>query len=158
MIATLNDLPEATRKAIAELLNAHLAGLIDLQLQAKQAHWNVKGPNFIALHELFDDIAEGLEVLVDDTAERIVALGGTADGTIDGVKAKTKLPAYPTTITSSKEHVQAFAKAISLVGKAARAGIDEAAKLGDQGTADLLTGASRELDKKLWFVESHSAG
>src|SRR5207244_12448514 len=79
---TKNDLPEAARGEAVALLNQRLADCIDLQTQCKQAHWNVKGPTFIALHKLFDEINEDVEGYVDLIAERIVQLGGIAEGTV----------------------------------------------------------------------------
>lgn len=155
MNPTKNDLPSSTRTAIASLLNERLADLIDLGLQTKQAHWNVKGPHFIALHELFDDVAEDVEGFIDDVAERIVALGGTAHGTIAAVAKSTSLPAYPLEITSGRDHVDALSTAIAKLGKAIRAAIEQSNKLDDADTADLFTGISRALDKQLWFVEAH---
>ena len=158
MNPTKNDLSAEQRTSLAQLLNERLADLIDLGLQAKQAHWNVKGPTFIALHELFDSVAEEIEVFVDDVAERVVALGGIAEGTIGIVGKRTKLAAYPPNITSGRDHVEALSTALATVGKAVRADIDRATELGDADTADLFTGISRDIDKKLWFVEAHLQG
>jgi starvation-inducible DNA-binding protein len=158
MNPTKNDIPTEKRNALAQLLNERLADLIDLQLQAKQAHWNVKGPTFIALHELFDSVSEEAEEFVDTVAERIVALGGIAEGTVSAVGKRTKLPAYPVSITSGRDHVEALSTALAAVGKAVRAAIDRATELGDADTADLFTGVSRDIDKKLWFVEAHLHG
>ncbi len=158
MNPTKNDLSEEQRTSLAQLLNERLADLIDLGLQAKQAHWNVKGPTFIALHELFDSVAEEIEEFVDDVAERVVALGGIAEGTIGIVGKRTKLAAYPPNITSGRDHVEALSTALATVGKAVRAAIDRATELGDADTADLFTGISRDIDKKLWFVEAHLQG
>jgi starvation-inducible DNA-binding protein len=158
MNPTKNDIPAEKRTALTQLLNERLADLIDLQLQAKQAHWNVKGPTFIALHELFDSVSEEAEEFVDTVAERIVALGGIAEGTIGAVGKRTKLPAYPVNITSGRDHVEALSTALAAVGKSVRAAIDRATELGDADTADLFTGASRDIDKKLWFVEAHLQG
>jgi starvation-inducible DNA-binding protein len=115
----------------------------------------VKGPNFIALHELFDQIAEHIEDHVDTLAERITALGGTADGTIAAVSRTSSLPPYPTNITEGIQHVDALSSAVASFGAKVRKGIDEAAKAGDADTADLFTGISREIDKDLWFLEAH---
>jgi starvation-inducible DNA-binding protein len=155
MHQTRNDLSLEVRTAIAELLNARLADTIDLYLQTKHAHWNVKGPNFIALHELFDKLAEGLEDTIDDVAERAVALGGIAEGTVGGIAKRTKVKAYPANIRDGSAHVDALADAYAFVGKAVRSAIDEAGKLGDADTSDLFTGISRDLDKSLWFLEAH---
>src|SRR2546428_14091898 len=97
---TKNDLREKTRRAMIDLLNEHLADVLDLGLQAKQAHWNVKGPNFIGLHELFDKVAEELEEFTDDIAERAVELGGGAHGTIQGVSKHSRLARSPLELAS----------------------------------------------------------
>ena len=158
MNPTKNDVPAEKRATLTQLLNERLADLIDLNLQAKQAHWNVKGPNFIALHELFDSVSEEVEDFVDTVAERLVALGGTAEGTIGVVAKRTKLEPYPVTITSGRDHVEALSNALAAVGKSARTAIDRANELGDADTADLFTEVSRAIDKKLWFVEAHLQG
>ena len=155
MFDTRNDLPPATRARSIELLNARLADAIDLQTQAKYAHWNVKGPNFIALHELFDKVAETVEDQVDTIAERVTALGGTAHGTLVSVARWTSLKPYPEDITDGVTHVEALSAVLADFGRKVRAGIDESAKTGDAGTSDLLTGVSRETDKNLWFLEAH---
>ena len=155
MYPTHNDLPERTRKRAIDLLQARLADAIDLGLQAKQAHWNVKGPQFIALHELFDGIHTRIQPQVDDLAERIVQLGGTANGTIQAARAATSLPEYPLDLVAGRAHVEALAASLAVWGKAVRAAIDDAAAFGDADTADLLTEISRAADKDLWFVEAH---
>jgi starvation-inducible DNA-binding protein len=155
MHTTRNDLAIEIRTAIAELLNARLADTIDLYLQTKHAHWNVKGPHFIALHELFDKLAEDLEDNIDDMAERAVALGGVAEGTLGTIAKRTQLKAYPAAIRDGSAHVDALADAYAAVGKAVRKAIEEAGKLGDADTSDLFTGISRDLDKSLWFLEAH---
>ena len=153
---TKNDLPESTRGDVIALLQEALAGALDLRMQSKQAHWNVKGPSFIALHELFDTAADEAATYSDDLAERIVQLGGVADGTVQTVAKTTKLPAYSTEIRSGKEHVDAYSTALAAFGKKIRAAIDTADKAGDMNTADLFTEISRGVDKMLWFVEAHN--
>lgn len=152
------DLSAETRQESIRLLADRLADLIDLQLQTKQAHWNVKGPNFIAIHELFDDVAGQVTEHVDTVAERITTLGGTAEGTLAAVAKRTSLAPYPLNIFSSREHLEALSTAIAKAGKGIRAAIDQSSELGDAGTADLFTGISRNLDKNLWFLESHLQG
>ncbi len=130
MFKTKNDLPETTRVKAIELLNARLADCIDLQTQTKQAHWNVKGPNFIALHELFDKINEEVEEYVDDIAERAVQLGGVADGTAR-IVAK-RIVTAPNTRRSrwtAASHVEALSSALAVFGKAARRAIDGGQRL-----------------------------
>lgn len=155
MHRTRIDLPEKNRRKLVDLLNARLADAIDLQLAAKHAHWNVKGPHFIALHGLFDGLAGALATPIDDLAERITTLGGTADGTLALVARRSALDPYPAEIAAGTEHVEALAAALAVLARGLRKAIGEAAKLGDEGTADLLTGISREADKQLWLLEAH---
>src|SRR4051794_15163647 len=155
MFKTKNDLSEATRAKVIELLNARLADCIDLQTQTKQAHWNVKGPNFIALHELFDKINEDVEDYVDDLAERAVQLGGVAEGTARMAAKRSILSEYPVSLAEGRGHVEALSSALAVFGKSARKAISDADELGDVDTADLFTEISRGIDKWLWFVEAH---
>ncbi len=155
MHPTKNDISLEVRTKVSTLLNARLADAIDLTLQGKQAHWNVKGPDFIALHELFDKLVETSEDWVDDIAERVVALGGTAEGTVGAVGKKTTLAAYPLELVDGSAHVDALSSALAKFGKNVRAAIHESGELGDADTADLFTGISREADKYLWFLEAH---
>ena len=155
MFTTRNDLSQVTRAKAVELLNARLADAIDLGTQVKHAHWNVKGPNFIALHELFDKIAENVEDHIDTIAERVTALGGTAHGTLVAVARGTSLKPYPEDIADGAAHVEALSAVLADFGRKVRAGIDQAAGFGDADTSDLFTGISRETDKNLWFLEAH---
>ena len=155
MFETSIDLSLQTRDKMIRLLNERLADTIDLALQIKQAHWNVKGPSFIALHELFDKLHTEAEDFYDTIAERVTALGGTAYGTVKAVSEKSTLPAYPTDIADGMAHVKALAASHAALGKETRAAIDVAADAGDADTADLFTGMSRGLDKTLWFLEAH---
>ena len=155
MFDTRNDLPQATRSKAAELLNARLADAIDLGTQVKYAHWNVKGPNFIALHGLFDKISDVVLEQIDEIAERVTSLGGTAEGTVAVAAKRSKLKNYPLSITAGKDHLFYLSTQLSVFGKAVRAAIDDSDKLGDADTADLFTQISREVDKYLWFVEAH---
>lgn len=155
MNPTKNDLNEATRTQMVKLLNERLADTIDLFNQIKQAHWNVKGTSFIALHELFDDIAEHAEEWSDDIAERAVQLGGQAEGTSQVVSQRTTLPAYDTTLSDGLDHVDKLSTTLAKYGAQVRQSIDSADKAGDKDTADLFTEVSRGTDKDLWFVEAH---
>jgi starvation-inducible DNA-binding protein len=156
MYETENDLLLKNRLELNTLMNLRLASAVDLQAQMKQAHWNVKGPSFIGLHELFDKVDEAVEDYVDKIAERIVQLGGIAEGTVRVAAARTRLPEYPLQIAEGMAHVEAVSRALSSFGKEARATIDEANALDDADTADLFTEVSRGIDKWLWFVEAHS--
>ena len=154
VVPTKNDLSKETRSAVIDLLDARLADAIDLQTQMKQAHWNVKGPTFIALHELFDKVNEDVEEYVDEIAERVVQLGGVAHGTARQVSARSTLTEYPT-IREGHQHVEAVSTALAAFGKGVRAAIDQSDALGDKDTADIFTEISRGVDKWLWFVEAH---
>jgi len=156
MYETENDIPRAERTELNTLINQRLADLVDLQMQLKQAHWNVKGPHFIGLHELFDQIDEAVEGYVDLIAERIVQLGGLAEGTVRVAAERSRLEEYPLDIADGHAHVEAVAKALSTFGHEARKTIDEADELQDADTADIFTEISRGIDKWLWFVEAHS--
>ena len=155
MFKTKNDISEPIRIKVIELLNARLADAIDLQTQTKQAHWNVKGPSFIALHELFDKVNEDIEEYVDEIAERTVQLGGVAEGTARMAAKRSALSEYPISTVEGRGHVEALSAVLAAFGKLARKAIHDANDLGDLDTADLFTEISRGIDKWLWFVEAH---
>jgi starvation-inducible DNA-binding protein len=155
MPTTRNDLPDNTRKAMIALLNARLADAIDLRLAIKQAHWNVKGASFIALHELFDQIQARVDTFVDDIAERAVMLGGVVAGTAQAAAKGSTLEPYPTDVTDEKKHLALLADRLAAFAKLAREAINAGDEAGDKDTADLFTGVSRQLDKDLWFIEAH---
>jgi starvation-inducible DNA-binding protein len=155
MHKTRNDIAANARKGVAALLNARLADLIDLQLATKHAHWNVKGPHFIALHAMFDDLTATLTTHIDDMAERITALGGTAMGSVQAVEKATSLPPLPGDLFDGLKLAEALAERTAALGKSVRKGIEETTEMGDADAADLLTGLSRQLDKNLWFLEAH---
>jgi starvation-inducible DNA-binding protein len=155
MFKTKNDLSESIRFKAIELLNDRLADCKDLQTQVKQGHWNVKGPNFISLHLLFDKINDDVEEYVDEIAERAVQLGGVAEGTARMVARRSSLAEYPASAVDGRSHVEALSSALAAFGAAARKAIDQSNDLGDLDTADLFTEVSRGIDKWLWFVEAH---
>jgi starvation-inducible DNA-binding protein len=158
LFATKNDIPADARAQIADLLNRRLADCIDLQTQCKQAHWNVKGPSFIGLHKLFDDINTDVEEYVDLLAERVVQLGGVAEGTARCVAERSSLREYPMDISSGPDHVDALSTSLASFGRVCREGIDQLDELGDADGTDILTEISRGIDKWLWFVEAHQQG
>ena len=158
MHQTKNTLPQNERDHVVKLLSARLADAIDLFNQTKHAHWNVKGPGFIALHELFDQIAGHVEDYADSLAERAVQLGGVAEGTSQAVTERTTLTPYSLTITAGRDHVDALSSVMAEFGGKVRAAIDTADGHGDKGTADLFTEISRQVDKDVWFLEAHLHG
>ena len=153
--ATRIEMEAKLRESMIALLNRQLADTLDLYTQVKQAHWNVKGPHFIALHELFDKLAEDLEGPVDDTAERITALGGVARGTARVAAKESRLPEFAIDRVDGLKAVELLAERYAALAATTRAAIDTAGKEGDADTADLFTGISRGLDKALWFLEAH---
>lgn len=155
MHRTRNDLSKPVRAKMIDLLNARLADAIDLYAQAKQAHWNVKGMQFIALHELFDKVADAIEDGIDELAERAVELGGVADGLLQSVVKRTTLPPYSVETKAGKDHIDRLSRALAAYGKNVRAAITVAADAGDADTSDLFTEVSREADKQLWLLEAH---
>jgi starvation-inducible DNA-binding protein len=157
MHTTHNTLSAKIRTQSVELLNKHLAAAIDLHAQTKQAHWNVRGPAFIAIHELFDKVSEHVETYSDQIAERAGGLGGTAHGTIQIAAERSYLVPYPLGIADEKQHVFAVSAALAAFGQKVREDIAHASDHGDADTADLLTEISRGVDHQLWFVESHLA-
>lgn len=155
MFPTRNDLKPDTRRKMVALINEQVAGTLDLMTQTKHAHWNCKGPHFIGLHELFDDLAEGLEKHLDVIAERATAVGGFVNGTVRMAAGATQLEEYPATITDGLAHVEALSDRYAALAASVRAAINEADDAGDKDTADMFTDMSRDLDKYLWFLEAH---
>jgi starvation-inducible DNA-binding protein len=155
MYQTRNDLAAHTRADVIVILNARLAESIDLMHQAKQAHWNVKGPSFIALHKLFDEVVDAAEEYMDLLAERVVQLGGAAEGTIQVATTRTGLKVYPLTLAEERDHVEALSSTLAVYGTSVRQAIDQTDALGDRDTADICTEISRGVDKYLWLVEAH---
>ena len=151
---TRNSLDSDARSAAISLLNARVADTIDLALAAKQAHWNIRGPSFIGVHEMLDKLRADLDRHVDTMAERVSALGGIARGTTQ-YAAESILPPYPTEIRAIPEHLSALAERLATLGGAVRDNIDDADDAGDADTADIFTNVSRDLDKWLWFIEAH---
>jgi starvation-inducible DNA-binding protein len=152
---TRNDLKSNAKAVAIELLNARVADGIDLALLTKQAHWNLKGPQFIAIHEMLDGFRTEIDGHVDTMAERAVQIGGTALGTTQVVAQATSLSPYPTNIYAIGEHLAALIERYAAFANKVRADIDHAAEAGDADTADVFTEVSRGMDKALWFLEAH---
>jgi starvation-inducible DNA-binding protein len=155
LVNTSIDIKQETRTKMIEMLNIHLADTFDLFSHTKQAHWNVKGREFIQLHELYDELAEILLKFVDMIAERATALGGIAHGTVRMAAKQTRLSDFPDGPIGSIESVEALVERYAELAASVRAAIDSAEESEDMSTADLMTEFSRELDKALWFLEAH---
>ena len=157
MQKTHNTLPEEIRIQSVELLNLNLAAAIDLHAQMKQAHWNVRGPSFIAIHELFDKVSTAVEDYSDLLAERAGGLGGTANGTLQTAIKHSYLNPYPLGIADELQHLFAVSNVLAAFGGSMIEAIEKSTEIGDPTTADLFTEISRGVDQQLWFVESHLA-
>jgi starvation-inducible DNA-binding protein len=155
MYETRIDIPKATREKLIDLTNQQLADSLDLYTQTKQAHWNVKGSDFIQLHELFDELAGHLVEFVDTIAERATALGGTALGTARMAAGASTLPEFPEDAVEGMDVVRALADRFGVYAASTRRAMDESDKLGDMDTNDLFTEVSRQVDKDLWFLDAH---
>lgn len=155
MYDTRAGLSITVREKVSPLLQARVADGIDLLSQVKFAHWNVKGPHFLTLHQLFDRLAGIVAELVDLLAERLVALGGRVCGTARMVASQSTLAEFRLDAIDGLEMVAAVADQLAAFGKAVHVNIVEATKLGDSNTADLFTEVSREIDKQLWLAEAH---
>jgi starvation-inducible DNA-binding protein len=152
------DLSQETREEVVAILNQQLADTFDLYSQAKQAHWNVKGMDFIQLHKLFDEVAEPLLDYGDMIAERITALAGLARGTVHMAAASSTLEDYPTDIVSGEEFLEVLIERFANYAASTRNAIDATDELGDMGTSDLFTEIVRGVDKSLYFLEAHLRG
>ena len=152
---TNNDTNSNATVASIEALQARLADGIDLALVIKQAHWNLKGPQFIGIHLMLDKFREEVSEWNDEMAERIVQLGGAARATVQEVNKRTNLKPYPTDIYKIADHLTALIERFAAVANAVRKDIEDTDEAGDVGTSDLFTEVSRGLDKQLWFLEAH---
>lgn len=149
------DLDSEICKKVCKLLNENLVDTIHLSMQAKLAHWNVKGAQFFPLHELFDKLYDETNDWSDLLAERIVQLGHVAVANLDSVSQNSRLKSYSLKLVDGEEHLSALVHSMKTLCKSIRSSIQQCADLGDDGTADLFTEISRASDKFLWFLESH---
>lgn len=150
-----NSLHESTRAEATVGLNQQLADALDLGLQAKQAHWNVRGPHFQALHLLFDEVAEAFEEITDTLAERVVQLGGIAGGTSQVIVRDSRMPVYDVDLYRESDHVRALAESLARFAASTQDALRTADKLGDPITADIFTQTARTAENLLWKVSSH---
>lgn len=157
MNATRNTLPAATRKKAVQLLNSTVADLFDLYARIKQAHWNLRGQSFFALHKVLDEFAATTQEHIDVAAERATALGGIVEGTLrDSVKhSRLKKKEEPASKSGQRDWILELADVHAASGDHVRSAIKRLSDEEDFGTADLLTDILRDLDKQLWILEAH---
>ncbi len=149
-----NALPAEQQAKLIELLNRRLADAIDLQLRSRQTYWNVKGPHFMALRELFDKVTGGVEEYANLIAERIVQLGGKAEGTAPTVVERSSLNGYRLSSTDENDHIDTLSTTLTDFARHTRYASAQATELKDADTADIFTEIARGIDKWLWFVET----
>lgn len=153
--ATAINVPDNIREEVSALLNARVGLFADLYIQVKLAHWNVRGPHFIAYHQLFDDIADHVLEAQDSMAERAATLGATAGMTVQQISRESDLASWPLGVREDREVIRLVGERLGHAANLIRHDIDAVGELADQDSADLLTEVSRQLDKDLWFVEAH---
>jgi starvation-inducible DNA-binding protein len=153
--STRIDVDADARAELIALLNQQMADNADLYSQTKQAHWNVKGENFMQLHLLYDQVAAVIEPFTDELAERVTALGGYATGTVRMAAESSTLPEFPLDAIDGKATLEALADRWAAYAASTRAAIERAAQIGEPTSEDLFTEISREVDKALYFLESH---
>jgi starvation-inducible DNA-binding protein len=156
MQCNANTLSQQTRSRSVALLNRHLAAAIDLHARVKEAHWNVRGPAFTAIHEVFDEVADVVEEYSDKIADRVATLGGQTEGTVQTAAKRSFLEVYRLRVADAADHIAAVTTALASFGDSVRIAIDQSDSFGDIDTSDLFTEISRGIDYQLWLVESHS--
>ena len=154
MYKSPSRLPEEARSAVTHSLNARLADGLDLHSQIKVAHWNIKGPQFAALHPLFETFAVSLASHNDSIAERAVTLGGRAYGTARHVAERSRLPEYPQETSRDLDHVKLLAERIETYLEGVRESRAVGEQHGDTDSVDLLTGIATEFEKHAWFLRA----
>lgn len=152
---TSNQLDRDVRYAVVERLNEVLSGLLDTCLAARHAHWNVRGPSFLAMHKVFGDVAVELDRHADEVAERAAALGGMAEGTIQAVVRDSALVPYPAMAVSQWEHAEAMSLRLGALADIVRRAAKCCDTDDDPVSSHVLLETAKAVEKSLWLVESH---
>jgi starvation-inducible DNA-binding protein len=154
MAYTVPGMKTDSAERVTKLLQDRLNSLNDLALTLKHVHWNVTGPNFIAVHTMLDPQVEAVRAMVDQAAERITALGGSPIGTPGALVAQRDWDDYSIGRADAIEHLGALDVVYSGVIEAHRAAIDATEEL-DLVTQDMLIGQSGQLEQFHWFIRAH---
>ncbi|MFT4305713.1 MAG: DNA starvation/stationary phase protection protein [Microbacterium sp.] len=140
----------------AQFLSPVVLGLQALAVNGKQAHWHVRGANFIGVHELFDSVVEHAQEWADTAAERIVALGLPVDARVQTVASKVGATEVPAGFAPSDVVIRALIADIDAVLVDVQAAVDELDEI-DQSSQDVAIEIKRGLDKDRWFLFAHVA-
>lgn len=155
MLHSYENLSDQVRAEAARLMQDLLYSGIDLYLQIKETHWTVRGRDFIALHRLFDEVADNVREISDDFAERIAQLGHKPNGTVQIVAANTSLPPYPDKVPSVDIHVEVVSQHLGAFISHGSNTVTKLDELEDVISSDLVVGSMRGLSKQLWMIASH---
>jgi starvation-inducible DNA-binding protein len=151
---TVPGMKPGNAEQVNKLLQGRLNSLNDLALTLKHVHWNVTGPNFIAVHTMLDPQVEAVRAMADETAERIAALGGSPVGTPGALVKERDWDDYSIGRADAIAHLGALDVVYSGIIEAHRAAIDTTEEL-DLVTQDMLVGQARQLEEFHWFVRAH---
>ncbi len=140
-----------------ELLQQRLVSLIDLELTLKHVHWNVVGPNFIAVHEMLDTFVGEVRPMIDDLAERIRTLGGVPTGLPGAIVKQRSWDDYGLLEADSEQHLRALDTAYDGIVLDHRRAMAHAAN-SDPVSEDLIIGQTAKLEQQQWFIRSFLRG
>jgi starvation-inducible DNA-binding protein len=151
---TVPGISSGDAEALITLLQDRLNALNDLALTLKHVHWNVVGPQFIAVHTMLDPQVDAVRLMVDDTAERIATLGGSPTGTPGALVAQRSWDDYDIGRADAIAHLGALDLVYAGVIEAHRKAID-ATEDPDPVTQDMLIEQAGQLEMFHWFVRAH---
>jgi starvation-inducible DNA-binding protein len=151
---TVPGMAESEARPVVKLLQDRLNALTDLHLTLKHVHWNVVGPNFIAVHLMLDPQVDAVRLMSDAVAERIATLGGSPVGTPGALVAQRSWDDYSIGRADAIAHLGALDVVYTGVIEAHREAI-EATEEPDPVTQDLLIAQAGQLEQFHWFVRAH---
>ncbi|WP_394552295.1 DNA starvation/stationary phase protection protein [Agromyces sp. MMS24-JH15] len=142
--------------AVAQYFTPVLHELIALAVNGKQAHWHVRGVNFIAVHELLDEVVDHAQEWADLVAERVVALGLPIDGRLGTVAAESGAVVPKLGFTTYDDAIADVVAQIDLATEKINAAIEGTADI-DPASQDVVIEIRRGIDKDRWFLSAHVA-